>query len=96
MFSDDESLLLRALMKKKYIIQLLAEERQRLTDLVRKGKVAAYRRTHAQIRLFTDEGEPEPGLPDNKAVRREVTAWTFRAINSAMPLIGVLPPRMHE
>ena len=25
-------------------------------DLVRKGKVAAYRRTHAQILLFTDEG----------------------------------------
>ena len=29
-------------MKKKYIIRLLAEERQGLTDLVRKGKVAAY------------------------------------------------------
>ena len=46
-------------MKKKYIIRLLAEERQRLTDLVRKGKVAAYRHTHAQILLFTDEGEIE-------------------------------------
>ena len=43
-------------MKKKYIIRLSAEERQNLTDLVRKGKVAAYRRTHAQILLFTDEG----------------------------------------
>ena len=36
-------------MKKKYIIRLAAEERQKLTDLVRKGKAAAYRRTHAQI-----------------------------------------------
>ena len=45
-------------MKKKYIIRLLAEERQRLTDLVRKGKVAAYRRTHAQILLFTDGLKP--------------------------------------
>ena len=35
-------------MKKKYIIRLSAEERQRLTDLVRKGKAAAYRRTRAR------------------------------------------------
>ena len=49
-------------MKKKYIIRLLVEERQNLTDLVRKGKVAAYRRIHAQILLFTDEGELGPGL----------------------------------
>ena len=41
-------------MKKKHIIRLAAEERQKLTDLVRKGKVAAYRRTHAQILLFTN------------------------------------------
>ena len=32
-------------------------------DLVHKGKVAAYRRIHAQILLFTDEGEMGPGLP---------------------------------
>ena len=36
-------------MKKKRIIRLAAEERQKLTDLVRKGKAAAYCRTHAQI-----------------------------------------------
>ena len=57
-------------MKKKYIIRLSAEERQNLTDLVRKGKVAAYRRTHAQILLFTDEGELGPGLQDKEAARR--------------------------
>ena len=33
-------------MKKKYIVNLSAQERQDLTDLVRKGKAAAYRRTH--------------------------------------------------
>ena len=54
-------------MKKKYIIRLSAEERQNLTDLVRKGKVAAYRRTHAQILLFTDEEELGPGLPDERS-----------------------------
>ena len=47
---------MRALTKKKYIIRLSAEERQNLTDPFRKGKVAAYRRTHAQILLFMDEG----------------------------------------
>ena len=57
-------------MKKKYIIRLSAEERQNLTDLVRKGKVAAYRRTHAQILLFTDEGELGPGLQDKEAAER--------------------------
>lgn len=57
-------------MKKKYLIRLSAEERQNLTDLVRKGKVAAYRRTHAQILLFTDEGELGPGLQDKEAAER--------------------------
>ena len=57
-------------MKKKYIIRLSAEERQNLTDLVRKGKVAAYRRTHAQILLFTDEGELGPGLQDKEVAER--------------------------
>ena len=47
-------------MKKKYIVRLSAEERQQLTELVHKGKAAAYRRTHAQILLWADEGEAGP------------------------------------
>jgi len=57
-------------MKKKYIIRLSEEERQNLTSLVRKGKVAAYRRTHAQILLLTDEGEHGPGFQDKEAAER--------------------------
>lgn len=57
-------------MKKKYIIRLSEEERQRLTDLVRKGKAAAYRRTHAQILLFADEGPLGPGLQDKEVAER--------------------------
>lgn len=53
-------------MKKKYIIRLTAEERQALEDLVRKGKAAAHRRTHAQILLWSDEGEHGPGLLDSE------------------------------
>lgn len=52
-------------MKKKYIVRLTEEERQGLEALVRKGKSAAYRRTHAQILLWTDEGEHGPGLIDS-------------------------------
>jgi len=57
-------------MKKKYIIRLSAEERQNLTDLVRKGKVVAYRRTHAQILLLADEGEDGPGHQDKEVAER--------------------------
>ena len=44
-------------MKKTFIVRLSEEERQELTNLVRKGKVVAYRRTHAQILLLADERE---------------------------------------
>ena len=78
-------------MKKKYIIRLSAEERQNLTDLVRKGKVAAYRRTHAQILLFTDEGELGPGLQDKEAAERvgvnHRTVWAELA-EDALPMHG--------
>lgn len=57
-------------MKKKYIVRLSKEERQELTSLVRKGKVAAYKRTHAQILLLTDEGEHGPGFQDKEAAER--------------------------
>ena len=64
------NILLRVLMKKKYIIRLSEEERQNLTDLVRKGKVAAYKRTHAQILLSADEGVHGPGLQDQEVAER--------------------------
>lgn len=57
-------------MKKKYIIRLSEEERRHLTGLVRKGKVAAYRRTHAQILLLADEGELGQGLQDKEVAER--------------------------
>jgi transposase len=57
-------------MKKKYLVRLSAKERQDLTDLVRKGKVAAYRRTHAQILLLADEGEDGPGHQDKEVAER--------------------------
>ena len=57
-------------MKKKFIVRLSEAERQNLTNLVRKGKVAAYRRTHAQILLLADEGEHGPKYRDNEIADR--------------------------
>ena len=57
-------------MKKKYIVRLSAAERHQLTELVHKGKAAAYRRTHAQVLLWADEGEAGPGLPDAAVAAR--------------------------
>lgn len=57
-------------MKKKYIVRLTASERQSLEDLVHKGKSAAYRRTHAQILLWADEGDAGPGLLDSEVADR--------------------------
>ena len=57
-------------MKKKFIVRLSEEEHQDLTNLVRKGKVAAYKRTHAQILLLADEGEHGPNHRDKEVAER--------------------------
>ena len=44
-------------MKKLYVVRLSADERTELTKLVNTGKVAAYRRRHAQMLLLADQGE---------------------------------------
>lgn len=43
------------LMEKKYVVDLSTEERQQLTDLVRKGKALARKIQHAQILLKSDQ-----------------------------------------
>lgn len=44
--------------KKKYIVKLTTEERQDLTELVRKGKATAYKIKHANILLKADVEGP--------------------------------------
>jgi len=41
--------------EKKYVVRLSDEERQRLNELVRKGKTAAYKIRHAHILLKADD-----------------------------------------
>lgn len=53
---------------KKYIVQLSDKERKYLIDLVKKGKVAAYKRRSAQILLKADTGKGGPGWTDEHIV----------------------------
>ena len=45
-------------MNKKYVVRLTKDERKQLEELVRKGKVQAYRIKHANILLKTDADGP--------------------------------------
>ncbi len=50
----------------KHRVTLTTEERQGLDELVRKGRAAARKLTHARILLLTDEGEGRGGRVDTE------------------------------
>jgi len=54
---------------KKYTVRLEAAERQRLQQLVRVGKAAAYRIRHANILLAVDESADGPKGKDAEVAR---------------------------
>lgn len=49
---------------KKYKVVLESDERVSLRSLISRGKVAAYKRTHAQILLKADESQAGPNWQD--------------------------------
>lgn len=49
---------------KIYVVRLSGAEREYLRDLVRKGKIAARKRMHAQVLLRADVAEGGPGWTD--------------------------------
>jgi transposase len=51
---------------KKYVITLSPEEREQLAAVVRKGKVAARKRLHAQLLLQADSGAEGPAWTDEE------------------------------
>lgn len=53
-------------MAKKYIVRLSSEERQKLEELISKGRAAAHKRKHAQILLKADIGEEGSGWSDSR------------------------------
>lgn len=52
--------------EKRYIVRLSLEERETLEQLVNRGKVAAYKRRHAQILLKADVGENGSSWTDHQ------------------------------
>lgn len=77
-------------MKKLHVIRLTPEERQRLRDLVHKGRVAAHKRRNAQLLLWADESEGGPGLPDREVAERVgVTRQTVENVRRRCVLEGL-------
>ena len=48
------------------MVRLAAEEIEHLQGLIHRGRVAAYRRKHAQVLLLVDEGQFGNGLIDRE------------------------------
>ena len=77
-------------MKKLYIIDLSATEREELTGLAERGTVAAYRRRHAQILLLADQGEHGPAYRDSEiASEVGVTPQNVETIRKRCVLEGL-------
>ena len=66
-------------MKKTFLVKLTAQERQSLADLMRKGRVAAHRRTHAHILLLADQGEDGPHYNDTEIA--DIVAVNHRTVS---------------
>ena len=49
---------------KKHIVELTAEERSQLKDIVNANRMAAHKRRHAQMLLKADQGKHGPGWID--------------------------------
>jgi len=65
----------------KYKVTLVDEERQQLNEMVKKGKAAARKLTHARILLLADESEGRSGRPDDEiAEALQVTPRTISRV----------------
>ena len=67
-------------MSKKYVVRLSAEERNQLENMVGRGKVAGYKRLHAQILLKADRSEDGTDWIDTKI--SEAFAVTVRTVEN--------------
>jgi Homeodomain-like domain len=73
-------------MSKKYVLKLSAEERETLTQVVRKGKSAAWKVQRAHALLKCDAGPAGPAWTDAKIAEaygmttRSLESWRKRAV----------------
>ena len=77
-------------MVKKYIVRLTADERKELTQMVCKGKIAAYKRLHAQILLKADISDKAPGWTDQQiAGAFDITVRSIERIRKRLVEYGL-------
>ncbi len=75
-------------MAKKYVLQLTAEERTELEQLVKKGKAAGWKLQRAQALLPCDQGPQGPGWTDALLAAaygcstRSLESWRQQAVES--------------
>jgi len=73
---------------KKYVLQLTAEERTELEQLVKKGKAAGWKLQRAQALLQCDQGPQGPGWTDALVAAaygcstRSLESWRQQAVES--------------
>jgi transposase len=77
-------------MVKKYVVRLTSEERKKLENMVARGKVAAYRRLHAQVLLKADISDKGPGWTDQKiADAFDITVRSIERIRKRLVEYGL-------
>jgi hypothetical protein len=77
-------------MHKRYLVKLDKNERTELAQLVSKEKVAAKKRTHAQILLLADCGKHGPAWKDEAIAEAcQVTVRTVENVRKRLVLEGL-------
>ena len=77
-------------MHKRYVVKLDKEERRVLSQLLKTDKVAAKKRTHAQVLLLADFGRQGPGWKDEAVAEAcQVTVRTVENIRKRLVLEGL-------
>lgn len=77
-------------MNKRYVVKLGKDERRELSELVKKAKIAAKKRTHAQVLLLVDSGKHGPAWTDVAIAEAcQVTVRTVENIRKRLVLEGL-------
>ena len=77
-------------MHKRYLVKLDKDERKELSQLVKKEKIAAKKRTHAQVLLLADGGPQGPAWKDEAIAEAcRVAVRTVENIRKRLVLEGL-------
>ena len=77
-------------MHKRYVVKLDKDERKELSQLVKKEKIAAKKRTHAQVLLLADCSRHGPAWKDESIAEAcRVTVRTVENIRKRLVLEGL-------